>query len=244
MSPLHQSVRRTSTSWSTYPATLTLSVPVETLAWKPSGSLTVLCVSCRFSLLGTLQLTLYFPSPQPDVSRLASLLVGRADPSSVQQQWPRPTGFRMEPISFQRAPENTQQRHTQLLLRTRHLLCCCQGDLPVLEVEVLERGQVWLSQWCVERLRREGGEKLKRPALIFPSWAQLPWASAPDSTALSGTHLLLWPLGPAYGWWGNTWMWPASDTWAPSWRTRSTSCGPVFTLWSDALQQATLQHLR
>ena len=48
----------------------------------------------------------------------------------------------MGPISFQRAPENTQQRHTQLLLRTRHVLCCCQGDLPVLEVEVLERGQV------------------------------------------------------------------------------------------------------
>lgn len=54
---------------------------LKTLLWKPFGSLGSLHISSSFSLLGTLQITLYFPSPQPDVSKL-TLLYGRpVDPS-------------------------------------------------------------------------------------------------------------------------------------------------------------------
>ena len=60
---------------------------LKTLPWNPFGSSGLLHISSSFSLLGILQITLYFPSPQPDVSKL-TLLHGRpVDPKFVQEHW-------------------------------------------------------------------------------------------------------------------------------------------------------------
>lgn len=112
----------------------------------------------------------------------------------------------------------------------------------MLEVEVLERGQVWLSQRCVERLRREGGEKLQRPYtyILICSYTSFSGSAPRELMLLSpqllpGIPLLLRPICPACGRRGSPWMRPAYGTWDPSWRTHSTFCGPTALAPSDTM---------
>lgn len=55
----------------THPAAPSLTLHLKPLPRKSSKNLGLFNMICPFSMLGALQSTLYFPSPQPGVSRLA-----------------------------------------------------------------------------------------------------------------------------------------------------------------------------
>ena len=61
--------------------TLSLTLSFKTFPWKSSRSSGVLRRSCLDSLHGALQWMLHFPSPQPGISRWASLCTG--EPTQV-----------------------------------------------------------------------------------------------------------------------------------------------------------------
>lgn len=81
--PLMPTNLRTEHKLIIYPLALSFTLPLKTLPWNPLGSLGFLSMSCPFWLLGTLQLMLYIPSPQPGVSPLALLCIRQGDPIQI-----------------------------------------------------------------------------------------------------------------------------------------------------------------
>ena len=74
--PSYFIVREMCMIWSHTVWLLSLTLPLKTLPWNPSGSLGLLSISCPGLLIWCLRVNAALPSPQPSVSRLAFLHMG------------------------------------------------------------------------------------------------------------------------------------------------------------------------